>query len=251
MTDPEQGKQIPRLALTGDEQTSASPEFWMALLAAQRDAGDVPRRAYNSEQDYAYASAEDVLGVAKAALTANGLIARRSSWRLAGRGAEIGQLDEKTQLILMVFEIRHPESGGLIVETVVFPAVKTRGRPWDKAVATALTTAWHYWLRDQLQITRGLSREGDVAGRDDSQDLTPETAVLPQYGKGTLEGERFENLCALIVAGGLREQDAALVAERWLAKRGYQIGDLADGERADLIFKLAQKVTWNSCTADA
>ena len=135
-------------------------DLQMAILAAQRAVHAVSKDSRNAHQNYDYASAEAILTEARRCLLDAGLVARRGAWTYV-EGAE--------PKVLMTFHLAHPESGDSVTEQIEWPAVPGKGRPTDKALAAALTSAWSYWLRDLLLIPRA-SEEMD---KRDDHDYAP------------------------------------------------------------------------------
>jgi hypothetical protein len=66
-------------------------------------------------------------------------------------------------------------SGERMEITIAWPVVPDRGRPLDKAVASAATTSLSYLLRDLLLMPR-VDEADDIAGRDDTHVPAPAKA---------------------------------------------------------------------------
>ena len=132
-----------------------------ALLVAQSSVDSIAKDARNSFHNYAYVSADGMIGAARAALHVAGLVVRRSRWELASDGCTVAS----------TFETHYPPTGETWTDTVSWPIVVEKGRPVDKAVAGALTTSFGYWLRDLL----ALPREDDAVSMDRRDDRTAQT----------------------------------------------------------------------------
>ena len=126
-----------------------------AVLAAQQRLHGVGKDAKNSHHHYAYVSAEQMIGHARAALHDAGVLVYREGWELAEDGVTV------TSSVV----VTHASSGEYIRSSFRWPVVCERGRPIDKAVASALTTSLSYYLRDLLLLPR--EDEASMDRRDD------------------------------------------------------------------------------------
>lgn len=164
------------------------PALSAALVAAQKDAGAVLKSAYNSHQSYEYADAEGVIGQARAALNAHGLAVAPAGVRFIGQGEH--------PFFVREFVVRH-ESGESYVADMLWAIVSNRGKPADKAIASAETTALAYFLRTLLlmpRLTRDQMDRGDFAS-DLALDTTPIIALPSnQPGLGKLAGALLERI---------------------------------------------------------
>jgi len=130
-----------------------------ALLRAQQEIVGVDKESRNQFQQYDYTSCEVMLRACRAVLHKNGLMVRRGDCDLHQTGNDYHAH--------MKFILMHPESGEVFDDLVVWPVIQAKGKPLDKAFAATLSTSLNYWLRDLLQIPRGLDEEVDQ--RDDSR----------------------------------------------------------------------------------
>lgn len=137
-----------------------------ALLKAQQHIIKIEKDATNDFHKYSYASSEAMITAAREALHVAGLLTLRTHWELE-MGDNIGKLTSHMQVI-------HPDSGQTLEEVIPWPIIPAQGRPFDKAVASALTTSQSYWLRDLLQIPR-TDPEIEMDKRDD-RDYRPPKA---------------------------------------------------------------------------
>lgn len=145
------------------------PDVAKGIVAAQAAVASVPNDAKNEHHRYRYTSAEAVIQAAKKAMEA-GRVAlvlvhwhlvdeRGEGWTMPDRGsAEIGQVAARWMLV--------GEAGGAVEVAASMPALADRGRPVDKAVATALTYLQAYVLRGVLSMAR-TEEHADVDQRDD------------------------------------------------------------------------------------
>lgn len=130
-----------------------------ALLEAQEEITTVVKDKSNEFHKYAYVSSEAIMRAARDALHAAGLYVTRDEWAVVKPETLIDAY------VKCAFTLHHPASGEVRTNVISWPVVPDRGRPMDKALAAALTTAQSYWLRDILQIPR-VDEEMDA--RDDS-----------------------------------------------------------------------------------
>jgi hypothetical protein len=128
------------------------------LLVAQGAIDGVAKDARNTFHKYAYTSAEGMIGACRAALQTGGIAARRVSWRIEGDGL----------YVVSRMSVVHGFTGEAAESETVWPIVVEKGRPVDKAVASALTTSLSYWLRDLLCLPRE-DESGHMDGRNDDR----------------------------------------------------------------------------------
>lgn len=123
------------------------PSIDGAILLAQQALDKVGKDATNKFHNYNYTSSEGMLAACREALHSAGLIVRRTHWRIDPTIGEFGTL-------VSDIVVAHPASGSKLVDNVMWPIVPEKGRPFDKALAGALTTSLNYFLRDLLQVPR-------------------------------------------------------------------------------------------------
>ena len=131
------------------------------LLVAQGAISGVSKDARNTFHKYAYTSAEGMIGACRDALQRGGVVARRTGWEIVGDGLYV-----QSRLLVC-----HGWTGESAESVVVWPIVVEKGRPVDKAVASALTTSLSYWLRDLLCLPRE-DETGHMDGRNDDRNET-------------------------------------------------------------------------------
>lgn len=149
-------------------------DLYPALVKAAASAQAVGKDATNSYHKYAYASAESLLDEARAALTSAGLTAFPMGWTfeespapptifgddgkpMAVRGV-IGRMHVRYRLI-------HISAQWIDFESST-PVIPEKGRPEDKAEATALTYNFGYFVRGLLMLPR--VEAGQVDERKDA-----------------------------------------------------------------------------------
>ena len=153
-----------------------NPQFYAALCdalaAACARVKAAPKDATNSFHHYNYASAECVIRTAREALAESGLSlgpVRAQVDRPGGDGPDILRRTIRITHRLGAYEDRE----------FCWPIVPEKGRPYDKAFASADTTGLAYFLRDLLLMPR--VDEGDNMDHN-SRDRTrnePEAGVSP------------------------------------------------------------------------
>lgn len=116
--------------------TAAHPqtELARALLAAQAIIKAIPHDSRNEYHKYRYTSSEAIISECKAALAGNGL-------SLLPTGETHQVLGEGQVLLVRSFTLLHT-SGEERQLTTSWPVVPDKGRPLDKATASAATTPW-------------------------------------------------------------------------------------------------------------
>ena len=135
---------------------------WAALKTAQESLDAVGKGSQNQYHGYNYTSAEDMLKACRKALHDAGLVAYRRSWSI--QQTDLGCMVVNNFCLALATD-QQAEEDCLCAE-VTYPAIPGNGRPLDKAVSAALTTAFSYWLRDILMLPRVDGLEVDT--RDDS-----------------------------------------------------------------------------------
>jgi hypothetical protein len=173
--------------------------------------------------DYKYASTEQVIVIAKDALTANDLAFTRLeySW-----GDPVG--NEAPASIACVWRLSH-KSGEFVDSKTVWPVIPGLGRPLDKALAAALTSSLGYALRDLLVAPR--EDEKDAMDRRDDGNYEPSKngtrrAVKPATGKQAF-------VTAIRAATGITDNnDIAAFASKVCDKLGIDKAKATDDEWA-------------------
>lgn len=140
-----------------NDTTPHTGQLAKALIAAQASIKAIPHDARNDFHKYRYTSAEAILTECKAVLAANGLALLPGDQSIV---ALEGQL-----LLVRHFTLLHT-SGEERLLTTAWPIVPDKGRPADKATASAATTSLAYLLRDLLLAPR-VDPSDDLAGRED------------------------------------------------------------------------------------
>lgn len=155
------------------------------LVAAQLAAQAVAKQSVNSYMKYRYASAEAMIEEARGALSASGLALITAGWVFVRNdAAATSAIDNPGHVGLMRvhYALLCPaERLDFHCDTAV---IVDKGRPLDKAQATALTYNLGYFLRGLLLLPRE-DAENSVDARDDRQHAArppePRQAELPQH----------------------------------------------------------------------
>lgn len=126
-----------------------------ALVTAQKAAHAVEKGSKNTFHRYAYASAEDVIEASRKALAAGDLALLPLGYEVS---EDCGRLRARYALL--------HASGDKLELSSETPVVPEKGRPLDKAVATAKTYDLSYLLRGLLLLPR-VEEGTEVDARDD------------------------------------------------------------------------------------
>ena len=114
---------------------------------AQSDADFVTKDSRNAFQKYSYTSAESMFNVWTKLASKHGLVLTPLH---CGR---VEAIHDKLELNMM-WVLRHVGSSEQIEIEGQWPIVEGKGRPFDKAVASARTAGLNYMIRDLLVVPR-------------------------------------------------------------------------------------------------
>jgi hypothetical protein len=137
------------------------PNLSQALAVARDRCRTAFKGGFNDFHKYKYASADEVITVAKDALAETGLAIIPQSQKLS----ILGDGNATVHVLDRTIFLSHSSGEFVPIEIGGWPVIPDKGRPLDKAVAVALTCSLAYWLRDLLQMPRG--DEADMNTRDD------------------------------------------------------------------------------------
>jgi hypothetical protein len=151
-----------------EKKTPAISPLDAALLVAQTALNSVGKDAKNQFHKYSYTSAEGMIGACRDALHGAGLVARRTTWKIDPAIGEFG-------ILISTMVVAHPESGATLSDEIVWAIVPEKGRPYDKALAGALTSSLNYWLRDLLMVPR----EDETMDSRDDREYAPRSPSRP------------------------------------------------------------------------
>lgn len=150
------------------------PSLAKALSVARDRCRAASKDATNTFHKYEYASAEEVIATAVDALDGSGLAVIPVSERMV----ILATSPQVTYALDRTLLLAHASGETCPIEVSGWPIIPERGRPLDKAYATALTSSLAYKLRDLLQMPRGNQFDDDVSAADDRQ--TPVVVPHPQ-----------------------------------------------------------------------
>jgi len=129
------------------KQTDPQAALAAALNQAQGAAGAVSKASRNDYHRYKYASAEALIEEGRSALHGAGLALVPDS-----QSIELGTGDGLS-VLKRTYTILH-SGGGMLTMAQEWPVIPEKGRPMDKAVASAVTASLGYFLRDLLLMPR-------------------------------------------------------------------------------------------------
>lgn len=157
-----------------------------ALAEAQARAHGVEKDARNEFHKYRYASAEALISEAKEALRGTGLSLVPASTTIA---PGVGVSDPTVPAILTrTFVLLHA-SGESRDLSFSWPIVPDRGRPFDKAVASAATASLGYLLRDLLLMPRVAEGDDmDATSRDKAREKGPRNLPRSAQRRAVAQG---------------------------------------------------------------
>ncbi len=133
-----------------------------AVLKAQGRIDSAPKSSRNEFSAYDYTSAETMIALARGALLAEGVLVSVVAWAVEG--------------LVLKLSILVAGHGGWMLSNLQWPIVEGKGKPLDKAVASALTSALREYLRVLLLIPRGTE---DMDAREDKTEAPAYIAIPP------------------------------------------------------------------------
>jgi hypothetical protein len=150
-----------------------TPNLSAALVKAQSLVHPIGKDAWNAHHKYKYASAETMLAGAREALNAAGLALSRVAWRI---------VDGEIPMLVSSFRLDHESGETRDFVDLPWPILEGNGRPFDKAMAGALTTQQAYFVRDLLQMPK--EDENEIDRRNDRE--TVDVEVIGVAGAGAI-----------------------------------------------------------------
>ena len=143
----------------------------LPLVELQAHVGAGEKDARNDFHRYAYASAEQLIGEAKPALGKAGVVVLPIKAELSG--------SQQAPVCRRAFRIINGDESYEVAFD--WPVVMEKGRPLDKAWASALTSSLAYFLRDLLLMPRV---EAGTDLNDNSRDAAPAPPVPREQRRG-------------------------------------------------------------------
>lgn len=160
-------------------QPPMPPGIAKGLVVAQAAVVKVPHDGHNRHHDYRYTTAEAVIEAARKPMEAGGLALvqmvgrltppQRIVWWEFVDGKEVEVVDTLPASVEVRHLLTHSEGETFELQPMHVPVIPEKGRPWDKAIATAGTYALGYRLRDLLKMPR--TDEADDLDRRDDKNL--------------------------------------------------------------------------------
>ena len=138
---------------------SGCPKLAGALALTRARCKGTSKDSTNVHHNYRYASADEVIATASAALAGSGLALIRAE-ELSVVGADQHAFYALDRVLIL----SHSSGEFVALEVKNWPVILERGRPLDKAYAIALTSSLAYKFTDLLQMPRG-DQFDDVAPR--------------------------------------------------------------------------------------
>lgn len=178
------------------QSDASNKQLNAALLEAQKSINEIQKEATNDFNKYKYVSAEAIIKEARRCLTKAGLVVRRGMWWYFPEDTDFNNEWGGLWRCNMTFHISHPGSGETYSETVEFPVIPGKGRPLDKALAGALTTAQSYFLRDLLLIPRV---DEEMDRRDDRDHKPAQQSHQPAQTNKSISNDQVAEIDDLII----------------------------------------------------
>lgn len=150
--------------MTSEEIAPPAVALARALVAAQKAGQAVGKSLKHEHHGYSYASTEAIIEEARGALAAHGLAFAPTSYRVRY------ETEPRPPTLLCEYELMH-ELGETRRYDSETPIIEGKGRPLDKAVATAKTYDLGYQLRGLLLLPR--VEEGAEPDRRDDREHEP------------------------------------------------------------------------------
>ena len=170
-----------------------------ALVAATAEVRAVEKRGDNTHDRYMYATADDVVRAATAALQAHGLTVVPTESRIISREQTIKGATFTSLILERCFRVLHT-SGEFIEASMSWPIV-TRAADAGKGAAAAETTCYSYYLKTLLDMSRDPNDDidkdrGGANGGDPAASAmpmaSPRGAKLVAQIRGIDSSERFK-----------------------------------------------------------
>jgi len=165
-----------------------------ALVVAQAAVVKVPHDGHNKHHDYRYTTAEAVIEAARGPMAAAGLAIvqmvgkltppSRITWWEQGADGPMEIVDTMPATVEVRHIITHESGDTWELPPMQTPVIPEKGRPWDKATATAGTYSLGYRLRDLLKMPRTDDAD-DLDRRNDDNTERSSRAAAPKTAKAS------------------------------------------------------------------
>lgn len=180
-----------------------------ALVRAQRAAKEVTKSSENKYHGYGYASAEAMIAEARDAIGQAGL-AVITEWTVSEGRVNVNYI------------LMHEEGGSMSLMSST-PILPEKGRPADKAEATALTYNLGYFLRGLLLLPR-VEKGAEVDDRDDRDHEPthqPQATQEPKVNKQAIPLNSLKVEFATVLMRMPKDKQAAV--REWLQKQDESV----------------------------
>lgn len=156
-----------------------------AIVSATQAAQAVTKASVNQFDRYKYASAESIISEAREALTSAGLAVVTNGWSVGWPS----EGDERPAHLVVRYRLVHVSGETFDPDPCETAIIPIKGRPYDKAEATALTYSLAYFLRGLLLLPR-VDEDAEVDRRDDRDSSNGVADSLPTPGDARSWEER-------------------------------------------------------------
>jgi hypothetical protein len=220
-----------------DEKMQGS--LYGALAKAQQAAKAVGKDSRNTFHRYAYASAEAIYAECREHLSGHGLTVLPVASHI--------DLRDGQAILVRGYLLAH-EGGGAMTCAQEWPVVPEKGRPLDKAVASADTTSLAYFLRSLLLLPRvDPSDDMDSDARGSSHASAPRSApqreAPPDPAKARIPRPMLDDISGRLDGLGYRNPKAVLDEVSVILGRAVKAGSdltVADGRDVLLVLEARQ-----------
>lgn len=199
--------------------------LYNSLAAAQSRIKRVYKRSKNQHYNYNYASAEDMIQEARTALSQSGLGLLTLSWTITQDGTREAEdkhgkkTTEVAETLHVTYRLFHCSGAYVDLASAAMPIICEKGRPRDKACATALTYNLSYFLRSLLLIPRSDKAEA-IHGVDVRKDYRREPGDPEEEVPSALDLSRAAEMKELRKAlSSIQRTDPSVLAA---AKAAYE-----------------------------
>lgn len=161
----------------GEKRVPMPKNVAAALVIAQAAVVKVPHDGHNKHHDYRYTTAEAVIEAAREPMAKAGLSfssfagkltpPTKITWWEQGADGPVEVVDTLPASIEVRGILAHESGETWETPPMHVPVIPEKGRPWDKAIATASTYALGYSLRGLLKMPR-TDEADDLDRRNDA-----------------------------------------------------------------------------------
>jgi len=195
----------------------------------------VPKEAKNPQHNYKYASSDSILEAGRGCLSKRGLaLIPLVSGLRAYDGPDDRSGQTPTYYLEQTYRLVHAGGASIDLPLVPWPVIPERGRPLDKALASALTTSLAYFLRNLLLMDRVNEDDNMDARREPErgrrEERRPEAATNGTTQTAPLDEFRAAAWTRYKAAGGKADDREAFKAFAVAVAKGKVLKDLSADE---------------------